>query len=72
MGKKQKKVWSAGPLCIFWTVWKTRNRIAFDDHVLSIQRLKSVFVCFIWLETKLFIDDRSLILVSFFYWLNSY
>ena len=57
MGKKKKKVWRADPLCIFWTVWKVRNKIAFEDDVLSIQRLKSSFIYFLWSETKLFIKD---------------
>ena len=29
MGKKRKKIWDAIPLCIFWTVWKEGNRLAF-------------------------------------------
>ena len=29
----------AGPLHLLW-VWKMRNRIAFEDDVLSIQKLK--------------------------------
>lgn len=57
VGKKRKKDWSVGTLCFIWTVWKVRNRIAFEDDMLSIQMLKSAFVCFLWLETKLFIDD---------------
>ena len=46
VGKKRKEVWRAGPLCIFLMVWKTRNKIAFEDDVLSIQRLKSLFIFF--------------------------
>ena len=46
MGKRHKIVWKAGPLCIFWTIWKTRNRISFEDEVLSIQRLKTSFLNF--------------------------
>ncbi|RVW75063.1 hypothetical protein CK203_056012 [Vitis vinifera] len=26
VGKKRVKVWGAAPLCLFWTVWKERNR----------------------------------------------
>ena len=48
VGKKRREVWRVGPLCIFWTVWKVRNKIAFKDDVLFIQRLKSSFVCFFW------------------------
>ncbi|RVW42952.1 hypothetical protein CK203_076318 [Vitis vinifera] len=38
MGKKRRKVWKAAPSCIFWTVWKERNRIAFDNEELSMNR----------------------------------
>ena len=46
-----------GPLCIFWTVWKTRNGIIFSGEVLSIQRLKSLFVHLFCSETKVSIVD---------------
>ena len=36
VGKNCKKVWRAAPLHIFWTVWKARNKMAFDDGMLSI------------------------------------
>ncbi|RVW30880.1 putative ribonuclease H protein [Vitis vinifera] len=29
VGKKRKKIWDAIPLCIFWKVWKERNKLAF-------------------------------------------
>ena len=65
VGKKRKKVWRATPLYIFWTVWKARNRLAFKDDVLSIQRLKYSFVLSLWSEAKLFIVDHPLTIVSF-------
>ena len=49
VGKKRRQVLRAGPLCFFWIIWK--NRIAFEDDLLSIKELKSSFVCFRWLET---------------------
>ena len=55
----------------FWTVWKARNKIAFEDDVLSIQSLKSSFVYFLWSETKLFIKDGLLTLVDFIDWVGS-
>ena len=44
MGKKRKVAWQMGPLCLFWVIWKARNSIAFEDGVLSIQKLKISFV----------------------------
>ena len=72
VGRKRREVWKVGPLCIFWTVWKARYKIVFEDSVLFIQRLKSSFVYFLWLETKLFIKDGHLTLVGLFDWLSSH
>ena len=44
VGKKRKVAWRLGPLCLFWVIWRARNSIAFEDCVLSIQRLKVFFV----------------------------
>ena len=71
MGKKRKAVWKVGPLCLFWSIWKTRNKIAFEDSVLSIQRLKASFVYLLWLETKLFIKYDHLTLIDFIDWVGS-
>ena len=60
VGKKRKTVWKVGPLCIFWTVWKTRNRIAFEDEVFFIQRLKTSFLNSLWSEANLFTKDGPL------------
>ena len=65
VGKKRKVVWQADSLCFFWSVWKARNRIAFEDNVLSIQRLKASFVYLLWSKTKLFIKSGHSILIDF-------
>ena len=36
MGKKRKKIWNSILLCIFWTVWKEMNRLAFRGGSLAI------------------------------------
>ncbi|RVX10352.1 hypothetical protein CK203_016077 [Vitis vinifera] len=72
VGKKRRKVWRVAPLYIFWTVWKARNRLAFKDDVLSIQRLKYSFVYSLWSEAKLFIVEYPLTMVNFIDWLESY
>ena len=53
VGKKRKVAWLLGPLCLFWVIWKTRNSMAFEDGVLSIQKLKISFVYLLWSKTKL-------------------
>ena len=65
VGTKRKKVWQEGPLRLFWVIWKVRNRIAFEDSVLSIQRLKASFVYLLWSETKLWIKDGPSTLIDF-------
>ena len=34
-----KKVWRAAPLCLFWTIWKERNRKVFENFIW----IKTVF-----------------------------
>ena len=63
-------MWKVGPLCLFWIVWKARNRIAFEGKEVSIQRLKSSFVSCLWLEAKGCVDDVPLTLFSFLDWLG--
>ena len=58
--QKRRKVWKAGSLCLFWTMWKARNRIAFEGEELSIQRLKSSFVSYLWSEEKGYFHDVPL------------
>ena len=71
VGKKRKKIWKAIPLCIFWMIWKERNRLAFKGGVLHIQKLKNFFVCNLWGWARLDIEDNSLSLLGFLEWLAS-
>lgn len=64
VGKKRRTVWKVAPLCLFWSVWKVRNSIAFDDGMLSLQRLKAFFVFSLWSETQLFIKDGPTTLID--------
>ncbi|KAL6345797.1 hypothetical protein AAG906_017549 [Vitis piasezkii] len=70
VGKIRKKAWQMAPLCIFWSVWKERNLLAFGNEVLSIQRLKHSFVCNLWSWVRVFIVLSLRSLVSFFEWLG--
>ena len=66
---EKREVWETSPLCNFWTIWKARNKITLEDDVLSIQRLKSSFVYFLWSKTKLFCKKWSFDF-SWFHWLS--
>ena len=61
MGKSCRKVWRVATLCLLCMVWKERNKIAFDNEELSIQKMKNyLFVTIgldlscVWMETKVF------------------
>ena len=71
MGKKREAMWQAGPLCLFWSVWAARSKIAFEDSVLSIQKLKTSFVYLLWSETKLLIKGSPSTLIDFIDWMGS-
>ena len=71
VGKKRKKIWKSIPLCIFWTVWKERNRLAFKGGVVNIQRLKSSFVCNLWNWAKVHLGEESFSLIGFLEWIAS-
>ena len=76
-GKKRKKIWNSIPLCIFLTVWKERNRLAFRGRggggggALDIQKLKNSFVCNLWSWARVYIEEESSSLIGFLEWLAS-
>ena len=59
VGKRRKKVWQTAHSCLFWTVWKARNRIAFKDDFLSIQNLKYLFIFFALVGDKVLCREWS-------------
>ena len=59
------------PLCIFWSVWKERNRLAFGNEELSLQRLKYYFVCNFWSWVRVSLVESPSSLVSFLDWIGS-
>ncbi|RVW27814.1 putative mitochondrial protein [Vitis vinifera] len=48
VGKKRVKVWGAAPLCLFWTVWKERNRLLLKMRIFRpkgrIRRFRGDFL----------------------------
>ena len=71
VGKGRKKAWQMTSLCIFWSIWKERNFLAFGNEEFSLQRLKYSFVCNLWswVGVSLVLNPSSL--VSFLDWLGS-
>ena len=71
VGKRRKKVWQTTP-CLFWTMWKARNRIGFKDDFLSIQNLKYLFFFFFLLcsKIKFSIENGPSTLVGFIDWMG--
>ena len=71
VGKKCRKAWMTAPLCLFWSVWKERNKITFTNEDISIQMMKYSFVCNLWSWSKSYLDVGPLPLINFFDWLGS-
>lgn len=42
VGKKSKKAWKTTPLCLFWIIWKERNKRAFDKNEKVDQVIKNL------------------------------
>ena len=59
VGKKRKNTWKFIPLCIFWTIWKERKRIAFQDGILAVQRLKCNFDYNLWSWNRIYSGDEA-------------
>ena len=52
VGKRHKEAWISTPLCIFWVVWKEKNRRSFDNEEHLDHYLKSSFLStpFSWVK----------------------
>ena len=70
MSAKNVRVWMATPLCLFWTLWKERNRAAFEDETPSAHRMKCTFLCTLWSWAKLYSVDNLDSLMDFLTWLG--
>ena len=70
MGKKRKKIWLAVPLCLFWTLWRERNRVVFENEVSSSQRTKATFLSNLWSWANLYTVDNTNSVVDFLSWMG--
>ena len=71
VGKKKKKAWKVAPLCVFWTLWRERNRRAFNNCECLDQTIKSFFLNLFWEWVRMYIEDGSLSLLEFVDWIGS-
>ena len=70
VGKKREKIWTAAPMCLFWTLWCARNRMVFENKVTLAQRLKINFVSNLWSWANLFGNDTTNSILDFLTWLG--
>ena len=71
VGRKRKKAWKVAPLCLFWSVWRERNRRAFENCECSYHSLKSYFLYLFWDWVRLYIGEGSLSMLDFVDWLEA-
>ena len=67
VGKRRKKAWMAAPLCIFWTIWRERNRLVFEDENISVNRMKYTYL---WSWVNLYSVEKPRSLVDFLTWVG--
>ena len=71
VGKKRKRIWLAGPPCLFWTLWRVRNRLSFENESTNDQKIKANFVTNLWAWANVFREDKTNSVVEFITWLGS-
>ena len=60
----------AAPICLFWTIWRERNRVTFEDTTPSAHRMKVTFLCTLWSWANFYSVDNTDYLVDFLAWLG--
>ena len=70
VGKKRKKAWNAAPLCLFWTLWKKRNRRIFEDTELADQAILRSFLYMFSDWVRIHVDCTSWSVFYFIDWLG--
>ena len=58
------------PLCIFWTLWQERIKIAFEGVDISINRMKSTFLSNLWSWVNMYCLERPRSLIDFLFWMG--
>ena len=71
VGKKHKKTGIATPLCLFWNLWRARNRLVFKNEVTYDQMIKANFVSNLSTWANLYSVDSTNSVLDFLTWLGS-
>ena len=66
---RRHKAWRVALSCIFWTIWKERNRRCFECEELLNQRLKDIFLNNFLGRVRVYIEGCTH-LVDFIDWLG--
>ena len=69
VGKKREKAWRVALLCLMWTIWKERNRRAFDDVARNDQKIKSIFLYTFVNWARVYVEEHTFSLIDFVDWL---
>ena len=70
VGNKRKRIWLAGPPCLFWTLWRVRNRLSFENEGTNDQKIKANFVTNLWAWANVCREDKANSVVDFITWLG--
>ena len=63
--KKRKKIWLVAPLCLFWILWRERNKATFENEICFAPRMKTNFLSVLWSWTTLYSLDNTNSLLEF-------
>ena len=70
VGKKRKKIWIAAPSCLFWTLWRARNRMSFENEATIAQRIKINFISNLWSWANMYSKANPKSVLDFLTWLG--
>ena len=68
VGKKREKAGTAASF-LLWTIWKERNRRAFDDVERNDQEIKSIFLYTFVNWARVYLEEHTFSLIDFVDWL---
>lgn len=69
--KKRMKARRAALLCLFWTIWKERNKRAFENIEKGDQVIKQTFMYIFWEWVWMYIADSPLSMLDLIDWQSS-